>query len=237
MTGRGVRGRRRTGGCVIVALTAGAVLSGCGSGAPSSTAAVAVASADPLPTVTTTARSENGFGLDLRSVDALFASPLVHVVVEGTVTAIAYESGRPHPHTSIVIEVERARGTTARRVTVEEVGGVVRQSELWSPPSRPPKAGSGSGPTPPVPAPSDRVIDMQPEWGAARAAVGDRVVMFLYSSPFTTNLPDHYVLVGGTLGRFRYDAASDSYVRAGKHKGFETTLVPAVLDRELTSVP
>ena len=60
--------------------------------------------------------------------------------------------------------------------------------------------------------------------------------MFLYSSRFTTTKPDHYILVGGTLGGFRYDAGADSYVRAGKHEGFETTLPPAVLDRELTPV-
>lgn len=233
---RPARTRAATG--TTVGLVSAALLTACGPQVAPTAAASDVATAEPLPTVTTAYVPETPIGMDLDTIDKLFASPIVDVVVQGTVTAVGFEtaSGYPAPMTRIVITVERARGSASREVTVWDSGGIVRESELQRLMSRPPKQGATTTAGPdPSPAP-DRIIDMLPAWGAPRAAVGDRVVVFLHAVS-TRPDDDGYHTVPGTLGRFTYDGATGEYVRAGKFSNWETVLTRQRVDRELTPLP
>lgn len=234
MRGRVVR-RKRTwaGGTAALAVCAGTLLSACGSQVALPAAGSAVPTAEPLPTVTSTYEPETPIGMDLDTIDRLFASPIIDEVVEGTVTAIDFEATQDFPQTRITLTVERARGTAAPEITYWEMGGIFLESDLRRSMSRPPKRGATS--EAPDPSPADRVLDIQPPWGAPRAAVGDRIVVFLHA--VSAKPDDGYFAVPGTLGRFISDGTTGDYVRAGTFSNWEKVLTRERVERELTPLP
>lgn len=210
-------------------LAAAMICGGCGAQQVTPQQADVVSSDSVIATFEADAAA--AIGSDLPTVSALAGSPLVDAVVEGKIEAVDYiMAGGRLPMTRLTVSVSRARGVSDATVTVWESGGLIKVSDL---PERSRQKALGSESSAP---PADAVVDFRPDHGATRAAVGDAVVLFLHKEPSTTGpQAGGYLLVAGTLGRFTFDSESQQYVRSGDEQGWERSLAPNFVDRELTA--
>lgn len=207
-------------GALVSAFT---LVSACGSDADTdASATVSSRETAKTPSVSRVIRGEGALPAPIvRSIDELFTTDAVYLVVEGRVTSTSVQiDGVAFPMTRMTVEVERHRGQLASRtITVLEAGGQVPVRSLTAEQARILELPQSD---------ESEVVDFAAGFGAEHPKAGDQVVLFL-RRPSADGV---YLQMMDSLGRF--SATSDGrYLRAGNETGFDPSLERADLDTQL----